>query len=83
MPTYIYEIKEAIEQIKDNAQINKKQKSLKDDEKQCLKIANSHKILRYLVYKLDGADGVKKIAWLNMDNLKKAVDIVRKVVYNK
>jgi hypothetical protein len=76
-PTFIFEIQETVEQVKDNSQINNGDRGLSEDKKKCIKTANSHKILRYCVYSGYGAEAVKKIAWLNMDNLNKAIEIVK------
>lgn len=42
-----------------------------------MRIANSHKILRYLVYKNYNMQEVLKLPWLNMKNVKKSIDIVK------
>lgn len=76
-PTFIYEIQEIVEQIKDNSQIDNGGRGLSERKKKCIKTANSHKILRYCVYSSYGAETVKKIAWLNMANLNEAIKIVR------
>ena len=65
-PTFIFEIQEAVEQIKDNSQVDNSKKNLSEQKQACIKIANSHKILRFCVYSGKGVDELKKIAWLNM-----------------
>ena len=76
-PTFISEIQEIVEQIKDNSQIDNGGRGLSERKKKCIKTANSHKILRYCVYSGYGAETVKKLAWLNMTNLNEAIKIVR------
>ena len=76
-PTFIFEIQEIVEQIKDNSQIDNGNKVFSERKKKCVKTGNSHKILRYCVYSGQGAETVKKIAWLNMANLNEAIKIVK------
>jgi hypothetical protein len=72
-PTFIFEIQEIVGQVKDNSRIDNGNKYLNDRKKQCIKTANSHKILRYCVYTAYGIETVKKIAWINRKNLMKAI----------
>ena len=76
-PTFIFEIQEAVEQIKDSSQVDNNRNKLSERKQSCMKIANSHKILRFCVYSGKGVDELKKIAWLNMKNLKNAIKIVK------
>jgi hypothetical protein len=76
-PTFIFEIQEIVGQVKDNSQIDNGDRGLSERKKKCIKTGNSHKILRYCVYSAYGHETVKKIAWLNMDNLNEAIKIVK------
>jgi hypothetical protein len=49
-PTFIFEIQEIVEQVKDNSQIDNGDRERNERKKKCIKTANSHKILRYCVY---------------------------------
>lgn len=51
--TFSYLIYELVEEIKEICKF-KSEKSFDNQRKECIKIANSHKILRYAVYKING-----------------------------
>ena len=66
--TWIYELLEIVEQIKDfgeEAPESKERRIANVDKNNCIKTANSHKILRYLVYKAYGFDELKNLSKLN------------------
>lgn len=66
--TWVYELLEIVEQIKDFGEEPPEQKDRRIaniDKNNCIKVANSHKVLRYLVYKTDGFDELKSLSKLN------------------
>ena len=56
---FIYELMEMVEFIKDmNREDFSPWKKIKKEKEECLKTANSHKVLRYLVYKAINFDAL-------------------------
>lgn len=58
------------------------EKSYSQKKRERLKVANSHKILRYVVYSSSGMSQVEKLPWLNLKNVEAAVNLVREEIHN-
>jgi hypothetical protein len=69
---------EIVQKIRDESgkKFDSFEKKIKEDKKKCFIVANSHKILRYLVYKVN-KDDLKKLPKILKENMEKAVAIVK------